>query len=111
MARRRYSVNNPNLPFELIPEGDRYSRLWNGRLSRVKKPSKQVRQIVFIRDKFTCQICREDFRDKVTSDPYAGDYVPGLELGHLIPYRLGGPYHPLNLQAECTTCNLKKGSR
>lgn len=107
---RKYAVDDADLPFDLIPEKDRYVRRPSGGLGRVKKPSKRVRRAVFIRDKFTCQICGLDLSCNVRSDPYAGDWVMDLELGHLIPYLHGGPYHELNLQAECRMCNLKKGA-
>lgn len=101
MARR--------LPFELIPEGERYVRR-NGKLHRTKKPSKRVRIVVFVRDDFTCQEC--GWVAERPEDDYDGSYVHNLELGHHpIPYRDGGPFHEANLRAECRPCNLRRGPR
>lgn len=93
------------MTFQLIPEADRYSPL--GR--RRKKPTKAVRTAVFIRDGFTCQVC--GWEAEQPSGEYRGTYIHKLELGHVIPYRDGGPYHIDNLQAECRSCNHKKGRR
>jgi hypothetical protein len=63
----------------------------------------ELRSIVYPRDGFTCQGCGDVFEHPW---PYDGvRNVEGLTLGHLIPYRMGGPYLPCNLRAECVPCN------
>lgn len=96
-----YAWNTPT--FELIPEDKRYQP---GTHRRRRKATKGVRIAVFVRDNFTCQIC--GWEAKKPEGEYRGTYVHDLDLGHLIPYRDGGPYHVDNLQAECHSCNLRK---
>jgi len=54
---------------------------------------------VFLRDRFTCQYCREAF--------------PAHELtfDHLIPRSRGGRTAWTNIVTACNRCNLRKGSR
>jgi superfamily II DNA or RNA helicase len=45
-----------------------------------------------------CNLCKR----KIPGDLMVGD--------HIVPWILGGPTHPGNLQALCPSCNLRKGS-
>lgn len=80
----------------------------SGNTQRIWTPTAErravLRSIVYPRDGFTCQAC-----DTVFDHPFPYDgvrNVEGLTLGHLIPYRMGGPWLPCNLRAECFPCNV-----
>jgi 5-methylcytosine-specific restriction endonuclease McrA len=54
---------------------------------------------VFLRDKFTCQYCGDDFA------------AQDLTFDHLVPKSLGGRTTWRNVLAACSPCNLRKGNR
>jgi 5-methylcytosine-specific restriction endonuclease McrA len=78
----------------------------------------RIRREVFSRDEFTCKAC--DWT-AIVPDEWAGRYtISGtnaagkwvyLELDHVLPYSLGGPFTVSNLQTLCNRCNAKKGAR
>jgi 5-methylcytosine-specific restriction endonuclease McrA len=53
---------------------------------------------VFLRDRFECQYCGDDFR--------ASD----LTFDHVVPRSKGGQTHWENIVAACRPCNTKKGN-
>ena len=66
-----------------------------------RKPiSGRVRQNVFMRDNYTCQICGKTIDDGVT-----------LHLDHIQPVSKGGSDEEDNLQVLCSQCNLEKHNR
>lgn len=69
----------------------------------------QLRVEVFGRHDFACVDCRKSFTPR--TDPYCGEGVPGLTLGHIIPDSMGGLLEPRNLVAQCTECNHLLGAR
>jgi 5-methylcytosine-specific restriction endonuclease McrA len=58
---------------------------------------------VYGRDDFTCRDCGTRFHPR--TDPYEGDTIVGLTLGHVIPQSKGGPWTVENLIAQCRWCN------
>lgn len=84
----------------------------------------RIRLAVYERDGYHCQHC--GWAPTVPPD-YDGLYAlaelvpmwPGsestmlvyLELDHIKPYSLGGPFEVDNLQALCSPCNARKGAR
>lgn len=62
--------------------------------------TKELKQQIKIRDKYTCQCCGKYMPDEV-----------GLHIDHIIPVSKGGKSIPSNLQVLCDKCNLKKGTR
>lgn len=62
--------------------------------------TKELKQQIKIRDKYTCQCCGKYMPDEV-----------GLHIDHIIPVSKGGKSIPSNLQVLCDKCNLKKGAR
>ncbi|MBQ2832395.1 HNH endonuclease [Methanobrevibacter sp.] len=66
-----------------------------------RKPiSGVVRQNVFMRDNYTCQICGKTIDDGVS-----------LHLDHIKPVSKGGTNEESNLQCLCSQCNLEKHNR
>ncbi len=66
-----------------------------------KKPiSGRLRQNVFMRDNYTCQICGATVKDGVT-----------LHADHIIPESKGGKTTIDNLQCLCQRCNQEKHAR
>lgn len=59
--------------------------------------TKELRDNIAARDRYTCQIC--------------GKYMPdgvGLQIDHIIPIAKGGKSIPSNLQVLCSKCNGRK---
>ena len=70
----------------------------------------RFRRAVFVRDKFTCQICG----DAPTRQNPEGLTIPDLNelaIDHIHPFSKGGKTIVKNLQVACRTCNGKKGAK
>lgn len=65
-----------------------------------KHISGKVRQNVFMRDNYTCQICGRTIDDGIS-----------LHLDHIIPVSKGGSNKENNLQTLCNQCNREKHNR
>lgn len=76
--------------------------------NRRKKTSDKLRMQVFIRDKFTCRDCPAVFPHP---EPYYGQPIEGLELGHVVARFFGGQKTAENLIAQCSRCNREMGHR
>lgn len=87
-----------------------YYKSGTGNRIRTQKPTAadraNLRLAIYPRDDYTCQICFTRFEAPVNYDGLDG--IPGLTLGHIVDYRLGGPYEIPNLRAECLGCNARK---
>lgn len=59
----------------------------------------QRKKAVKLRDKFTCQLCNNDFEEHE------------LEVDHILPYGAGGSNEEYNLMALCEECNRNKSAR
>jgi hypothetical protein len=77
-----------------------------GRFASLRTPSDtreavspSVRYEVLVRDKSTCRRC-----GRTSSDTE-------LHVDHILPWSLGGPTVPENLQVLCAECNLGKSNR
>lgn len=76
---------------------------WNSTVvSLAPSRAARKRRRVFTRDDFTCRDCSQVFPH---ADPYGGEGIPGLTLGHIIPRSKGGTYDDDNLIAQCLSCN------
>ena len=64
------------------------------------KLTDEQRYLIFVRDKFTCQICGRTQKDGVK-----------LHIDHIIPVSKGGKTVPENLRVLCDQCNLGKSDR
>ena len=64
------------------------------------KLTDHLRYLIFVRDRFTCQICGRKQEDGVT-----------LHIDHIIPVSKGGKTVPENLRVLCDQCNLGKSDR
>ena len=65
-----------------------------------KLMTKELRELIAIRDNYTCQIC--------------GKYMPdgvGLHIDHIVPVSKGGKSVPSNLQVLCSKCNGQKSNK
>lgn len=84
-----------------------------------------IRLAVYRRDGYRCIGCGWQ-PPRGVPDGYDGSYALGgsqpgkrpgtwtwryLDLDHIRPYSLGGPFTVANLQALCTRCNCRKGAR
>lgn len=99
-------------------------RIGGASKSRPRPTPAQLRAIrlaVYVRDGYACRHCSLLF---VAPPGYDGDralvatiLADGdlrevyLELDHVHPYSLGGPFEVDNLQALCSPCNNRKGAR
>ena len=73
-----------------------------------------LRQLVYVRDNFTCQSCGEQFIPQAVLDDedfsYDGRHnVRGLTLGHVIQKCQDGERTPENIKAQCSPCNHDLG--
>lgn len=68
--------------------------------SKRRLVSGKTRQNVFMRDKYTCQICGATVKDGAK-----------LHLDHILPVSKGGDNSEENLQVLCERCNLEKNNR
>jgi len=80
---------------------------------RIKK-DRELRVLVFVRDKFTCQRC--GVKPNPAPSNYDGTYtifnIPKgtyLVVDHIKPRKKGGSKDPSNLQTLCDSCNKAKG--
>lgn len=60
---------------------------------KARRPSKNLREKVFARDKYRCVVCGS---------------TENLTIDHRIPYSKGGTTEMSNLQTLCESCNQKK---
>ena len=65
-----------------------------------KALTKDLREMIKQRDKYTCQICGKKMFDEV-----------GLHIDHIIPVSKGGKSIPSNLRVLCSKCNGRKGAK
>ena len=72
---------------------------------RKKLISNSVRNAVFARDGFTCQLCGERAGDVYADDPAS---TVRLTVGHIAAQAHGGSNSMENLRAECSRCNETK---
>ncbi len=71
---------------------------WHSKNQR-KLMTKELREKIMIRDKYTCQKCGKYMPDKV-----------GLHIDHIIPVSKGGKTVLSNLQVLCSKCNGSKSN-
>lgn len=76
------------------------------RLLRGARHELYVREEIFERDGWACQICGE-LIDPDTSWPNS----ESASIDHIIPISLGGDDTPENVQAAHLSCNVRKGNR
>lgn len=65
-----------------------------------KRMTKDVRERIMKRDRFTCQVC--------------GKYMPdgvGVHIDHIVPVSKGGRTEDGNLRVTCSVCNPSKGNK
>ncbi len=74
-------------------------RLRRGAPSGIKRGVRFSAANVFLRDRYTCQYCRERKRSR------------DLNLDHVVPAARGGRKSWENIVASCVPCNAKKGNR
>lgn len=101
---KRFRLFVEKCVFELIKPLE-YQWFEKPKVKRNKNPRKpisgRVRQNVFMRDNYTCQICGANrYRDKVK-----------IEIDHILPVSKGGTNDPNNLQTLCQRCNREKHNR
>lgn len=65
-----------------------------------KLMTKELRQQIINRDKYTCQLCGKYMPDEV-----------GLHVDHIISISKGGKTVPSNLQVLCSKCNGSKSNK
>ena len=76
-----------------------------GARGKKKAISNSVRNAVFARDGFTCQLCGERAGDVYADDPMN---TVRLTVGHIVAQAHGGGNAMDNLRAECSRCNETK---
>ena len=64
--------------------------------------SKETRAWVLERNGYTCQMCGVAAGDP---DPFGGNRMARLTMGHILDKSKGGDDTPQNLRAVCTNCN------
>lgn len=74
----------------------------------MKRQTPKRRKVVFVRDGFACRDCGRKFEHP---EPYDGEVIKGLTLGHITPRSWGGSFKVENLIAQCGKCNSKLGDR
>jgi 5-methylcytosine-specific restriction protein A len=82
---------------------DWYRRTSDGptRLAQIRREvAPKVRQIIYERDEWVCQMCRVDVAN--------GQSLTKAQCDHKVPAERAGPSSTLNLQTLCLQCNLKK---
>ena len=62
--------------------------------------TKELRQQIIDRDKYTCQLCGKYMPDEV-----------GLHIDHIVSISKGGKTVPSNLQVLCSKCNGIKSNK
>lgn len=65
-----------------------------------KLMTKELRQQIIARDKYTCQMCGKYMPDEV-----------GLHVDHIVSISKGGKTVPSNLQVLCSKCNGSKSNK
>lgn len=65
-----------------------------------KLMTKELRQQIITRDKYTCQLCGKYMPDEV-----------GLHIDHIVSISKGGKTVPSNLQVLCSKCNGSKSNK
>ena len=65
-----------------------------------KLMTKELRQQIIDRDKYTCQLCGKYMPDEV-----------GLHIDHIVSISKGGKTVPSNLQVLCSKCNGSKSNK
>lgn len=65
-----------------------------------KLMTKELRQKIITRDKYTCQLCGKYMPDEV-----------GLHVDHIVSISKGGKTVPSNLQVLCSKCNGRKSNK
>lgn len=78
------------------------------KMNRYAKRFARIRYGVFVRDGFACRDCDRQFDHP---EPYKGQGIEGLTLGHIIPRSKGGRQTVSNLVAQCECCNKELGDR
>ena len=65
-----------------------------------KLMTKELRQQIIARDKYTCQMCGKYMPDEVS-----------LHVDHIVSISKGGKTVPSNLQVLCSKCNGSKSNK
>lgn len=66
------------------------------------KKGARHRRSVYGRDGFACRDCGRTFDHP---EPYNGEPIDGLTLGHIVPKSIGGRRNVGNLITQCLPCN------
>lgn len=69
---------------------------------------RRLRIYVYERDDFTCVNCGTRAEPP---DGWAGEWYPGLTLGHIVPDCQGGTYSRANCVAQCEICQDVTGNK
>ena len=76
----------------------------DGIVKRCTDLPKWLKNGVFFRDKWICQICGKDLTCMISTDSK-------LNYDYIIPLEKGGSNDPSNFQLTCKNCNTSKGTR